>query len=83
MNIVADIGGTNMRVAGSSDTTRFDEPIILGTPKEYDQGVVALAEAMKNVAASRMIESVVIGIRGSVSREKGRSNAPTYHSICV
>ncbi len=71
MYIVADIGGTKMRIAGSRDLSQFDEPIIIDTPREYEQGIIAIAETMKKVAADDKIESVVAGIRGSVSQEKG------------
>ncbi len=64
MYIVADIGGTNMRVARSSDLERFDEPIIEDTPPEYERGLALFIHSAKTLAAGETVEGVVVGITG-------------------
>ncbi|MDP3645976.1 MAG: ROK family protein [bacterium] len=70
MYIVADIGGTKTRVAGSRDLEKFDEPIIFDTPQEYADGLVALEAAIRKVAGTEKIESIAAAIAGVLSREK-------------
>lgn len=62
MYIIADIGGTNTRIAGSVDLQSFGEPVIFDTPQEYDQGVARIVEAAKEIAGNKKIENVVAGL---------------------
>ena len=42
MFLVFDIGGTNMRLAVSRDGKNIEEPKILKTPKDFDEGIILL-----------------------------------------
>jgi predicted NBD/HSP70 family sugar kinase len=70
MYIVADIGGTKMRVAGSSDLSSFNEPVILDTPQEYDKGIALFAETARKIAGGESIEKCAVGIAGTLSPDK-------------
>jgi predicted NBD/HSP70 family sugar kinase len=70
MHILADIGGTNMRVAGSRDLQQFGEPVIIRTPQSYAEGMAAFVEAARKAAGSGKIESVAIGIKGVPAPDK-------------
>jgi predicted NBD/HSP70 family sugar kinase len=71
MKIVADIGGTNLRIAGSNDLLGFTEPLILGTPQEYGAAIAVFTDAARRIAGNERIDAVQIGIRGTVSKENG------------
>ena len=70
MHILADIGGTKMRIAGSQGFTTFSEPIILNTPRSYDEGIKAVADVMKTVANGQKVQKIVIGRRGIIAHDK-------------
>ncbi len=71
MHILADIGGTKTRIAGARDASGFGEPIILDTPKTYEDGIKVISAAAKKIAGDQAIESMIAGVRGSVTHEKG------------
>ena len=49
MHILADVGGTKMRVAATEDAKSFGDPVVLDTPKEYAQGIAAISEAARGI----------------------------------
>src|SRR3989344_1013790 len=74
MHILVDIGGTNMRVAKTEDRERFSDPLIIKTPPVYAEGSETLSSAIRTVAAGVAVESVIVGIRGSVSQRDGTTH---------
>lgn len=70
MYILFDIGGTNMRVALSRDGETFEEPKIIPTPKDFDAGMLALKELVKEVAGDTKIIAAGGGIAGTLSRDR-------------
>lgn len=72
MIIIADIGGSKMRIAASDASDSFNEVITIDTPTDFDAGVAAFAGATRNIAHGRPISGGVIGIAGllSANREK-------------
>lgn len=74
MHILIDIGGTNIRITKSDDLERFNDPLIIKTPLPYAEGIQALSNAVRTVAAGTVVQSIVVGIRGSVSQEKGTTH---------
>jgi predicted NBD/HSP70 family sugar kinase len=84
MYIVADIGGTKTRVAGSRDLEKFDEPVIIDTIQEYDQGINALADAITKALAGEKIEEIAIAMAGILSHDKrmvtGARHLPFWRS---
>jgi len=77
MHIIADIGGTKMRIAGSRDPEHFEEPVIVETPQGYEEGMVLIVETAKKIATGEPIEAISVGLPGILGRDK-RSifNAP-------
>lgn len=70
MFIVADIGGTKMRIAGSRDLQSFTEPSIGRTPENYEEGSKQFIEAAKTIAGNEPIERIAFGFPGVFSRDK-------------
>lgn len=71
MKILADIGGTKTRMAGSSDLMGFSEPIIFDTSKQYEEAIKEIVSAAQKIANGEHIDGVQIGIRGNVLRARG------------
>lgn len=78
MYIVADIGGTKMRVARSRDLTTFDEPVIVDTPQEYERGLGLLCTTVHDLVGTERVDAVALGIAGMLSGDK-RSTGGTPH----
>lgn len=70
MYIVADIGGTNMRVAGSDDLSRLGTPVVLDTPHSYAEGVSAFTQAAHRIASGAPIAGVAVGVKGVLAEDK-------------
>lgn len=62
MYIVADIGSTNTRVAGSRNLEDLTEPIIALTPKSYKEGIELITDSAKHLSASEPITAIAIGL---------------------
>jgi predicted NBD/HSP70 family sugar kinase len=70
MYIVADIGGTKTRVAGSDDLETFGVPVIFPTPQKYEEALAAITEHARATAGSDSIEKMVVGVPVRLSRDK-------------
>lgn len=70
MIILFDIGGTKMRLAGTSDCREFSEPIILDTPDHFDNGVELFLETAKKIAGDEKIDFACGGLAGTLNKEK-------------
>jgi predicted NBD/HSP70 family sugar kinase len=70
MYVLADIGGTKTRIAGSSDLASFREPIILDTPASYEAGLALVLKTTRDLASGQSIEAVSLGIPGVIVPEK-------------
>ncbi len=79
MFIVADIGGSKMRIAKSDDLKSFSEPVIQPTPQEYPAGIEQIMTTVHDlIGAGTKIDGVAIGIAGPLSADK-RSVFKTPH----
>ncbi len=58
-----------MRIAGSSDLSKFDEPIILDTPQTYEEGIALLAKTTRAIAGKDVV-AMTAGIPGLLSRDR-------------
>ncbi len=92
MKIVADIGGTKTRIAGSNDLMGFSEPVIYDTPKKFTEATAKFIETSRKIAGHERVDGVQIGIRGAIQRERGAikddvlsdwSEKPLCHEIAV
>lgn len=69
MKIIADIGGTHMRIAAVAAPDVFEEPTILDTPAEFDTAITIFADTVRKIAKGRPIVSGVVGIAGLLSTD--------------
>lgn len=70
MYIVADIGGTKMRIAGSDDLTAFSEPVILNTPQNYQEALSLVTQTAESIARGGIIDAIAVGIACVLSPDK-------------
>lgn len=70
MYILADIGGTKMRIAGTRDLKSFTEPVILNTPQTYEEFFPLFVEAAKTISNGEPIEALAGGVPIVLSRDK-------------
>jgi glucokinase len=72
MYILFDIGGTKMRIAGSRDCKEFaGDPIIIDTPSDFEEGMKALKDAIRNISSGEEIEIIGGGIAGPFNQKTG------------
>lgn len=79
MKILADIGGTKTRIAGTNDLLGFSVPVIYDTPQIYSDGVAAFIKNAKEIAGTEIIDGVQIGIRGKITKERGSMTDTVLH----
>lgn len=65
--ILVDIGGTKTRIAASSDLEKFDEPVILDTPQEYDRGLELIVKTAQSIGQGE-IQHIAVGMKRPGSR---------------
>jgi predicted NBD/HSP70 family sugar kinase len=70
MFIVADIGGTKTRIAGSSDLSTFGTPVIFDTPQQYDEALAVIVAAAQKIAGGKKIDSLAAGMKTVLSSDK-------------
>jgi glucokinase len=71
MYILFDIGGTKMRVARADSIDHFNEPVILDTPKKYEEGIALLKKTILSLTKGDSIQKIVGGIAGPFSQKSG------------
>lgn len=70
MYILFDIGGTKMR-AVSADRKKFlAEPVVVSTPKNFQDGIGTLKNIISNLANGSPVEAIVGGVAGVLNPEK-------------
>jgi predicted NBD/HSP70 family sugar kinase len=69
-SIVFDIGGTKMRVAYSENGDFFEEPRVMETPKNYNDGISVFKNLIKECASGREIKLICGGIAGPFDENK-------------
>ena len=72
MFVLFDIGGTKTRIAFSGDGSDFGEPMIIPTPKDFDEGMRLFKEAALELSGSKKIRAAAGGIAGPLDRKKAR-----------
>jgi predicted NBD/HSP70 family sugar kinase len=70
MYLLFDIGGTKSRFALSRDGSSFDEPLMIDTPQNYTEAILAFADCVKKVTGGEKIEKAVGGFPGIVVNKK-------------
>ncbi len=70
MYLLFDIGGTKSRFAVSRDGNSFDEPLIIDTPKNYTQAILAFDDAVRKVTKGVRVEKATGGFPGIIHEGK-------------
>ena len=68
MYLLFDIGGTKFRYTISRDGETIDEPVVVPTPKTYEEMLKTFHEIQEGLPAGEL-HSVVLGIPGSQDKE--------------
>ncbi len=70
MYLVFDIGGTNMRIAVSSDGKSITRSKIVPTPKEFEDGIQTIRQIADELRGTEKIDAVAGGIAGPLDPNK-------------
>lgn len=70
MYLVFDIGVTHMRLATSSDGQNINDPKIISTPQNFQEGIVQFKQLAQELAGSEKIEAAAGGVKGPLDKEK-------------
>jgi predicted NBD/HSP70 family sugar kinase len=70
MYIVADIGASKMRIAGSDDLSAFGTPVITDTPPVYADALSFFIKIARDIAGGKSIDAVGIGLASVLSADK-------------
>lgn len=70
MYILIDIGGTNTRIAGTSDKQAFNDPVIFSTPQNFDEWHKKATEVINSIKGDSDILAIVAGIAGTFSSDR-------------
>ncbi len=70
MYIIFDIGGTKTRIAASEDLQSYGDPIKFETPLNYNEGMVAICNAIEELRQNKEIKGIAGGIRGPLNKDK-------------
>lgn len=62
MYIVADIGGTKTRIAGSADLATLTDPVIVDTPQSYAEALSLIAATIRDICKDSEPEMVLMGV---------------------
>lgn len=70
MIIIADIGGSHMRIAASDTLNSFEEPLVCDTPVEFTAAISTFANVTRDIAHNRPVTGCIIGITGLLSTDR-------------
>lgn len=75
MYILFDIGGTKMRVVAADHEKFLADPVIVSTPKDFNEGMDTLKRIIDNLeqglsAQNRSVTAIVGGIAGPINEDK-------------
>ena len=69
MKILIDIGGTNTRIAASSDGLSFSSPVIVDTHRSYTDAIAGIVASAQALALGAEIKSVAVGFKSVISSD--------------
>ena len=69
MYLLFDIGGTKFRYAISHDGKTIDDPVIISTPKTYEEILETCREIQKGLPTEEL-HAVALGIGGTQDQDK-------------
>lgn len=68
MFILFDIGGTKTRITSAFSSDNFNDPIILDTPKTYEEGIELMKSTILDLTKGQTIQKIFGGIAGPVDQ---------------
>lgn len=81
MYLVFDIGGSKIRLAISKDKQIFGEPVILDTPKDFDEGITLIKKTVDELRGGEKIIACAGGVAGVLDKSKSElARAPHLDS---
>lgn len=78
MHLVFDIGGTNLRVAVSSDGKTLSAIKVVPTPQDFNEGIRTLKQVSDELSRGQKIEKAAGGITGPLDKQKIMSLRPPH-----
>jgi glucokinase len=82
MYLLFDIGGSKMRFAVSQNGKKFKNPIIIKTPREFNDGIKIIKKIILEISAGKRIKAAAGGIAGPLDNKKtklvGSPNLPEW-----
>lgn len=72
MYIFFDVGGTKTRITSSHDLESFSDPIILETPKKFEDGISQIVKTAQDLSSGEKILAVAGGVAASLNSSKTR-----------
>lgn len=83
MYVVFDIGGTNIRLASSTDCGSLGEPVIAPTPADYNTALEKFCALAKTVTGGKHVIAIAGGLPGPYDAQKksftALPNLPGWH----
>lgn len=76
MFLSVDIGGTYTRVGISADGKKISKKIKFGTPKNYDDGLDQLEEAIEEITGGKIPRKIAVGAASPIDYVKGTMMKP-------
>lgn len=70
MYLVFDIGGTNTRIATSSDGQNITQTKIVPTPSDFEVGIQTIKQIADELSNGQKIDAIAGGIAGPINQEK-------------
>lgn len=82
MYLLFDIGGTNIRIAVSSDGKEIGEVLSIPTPQDFDEGLKEIIDAARTLSGTEKFKSAAGGIREVLDKNKSMLiNDPKHSKI--
>lgn len=82
MYLLFDIGGTNIRLAISSDGKEIGEVVSIPTPQDFDDGIKEIVDAAKTLNGTNEFKAAAGGIREVLDKNKAMLiNDPKHSKI--
>lgn len=81
MYLVFDIGGTNTRIASSTDLMTLSDPIIFDTPESYEEGIQLIGAQAQALLQGHSLSAVAGGIREVLDKNKTKLLPPPHVSL--
>ncbi len=70
MHLLLDIGSTKTKIAVAPDLNGFEEPRVINTPQDFDEGIQTILRHAKEMSAGEKFVSVAVGVAGPLDPEK-------------